>query len=480
MTTALARGDTNGAREAFFTMPTTVQNESITRYLAFKLALKSEDSELAMESLSIVTKHAKQDPTFLYACVLEAQRSKMRHLAVAALQAIVDKQPAGVHLPSLLRCTARLLIGELDSPDRSFDEAVEEVVKLFERAGSNTRIFKDCCTDEQRRTEIQWWSKNAFNLALRLCDKIHPKHLVRLLAVCVTFLDSYPDDGVMHQENVARRRLLCHFLSATALVVLARSSAEDPGYSMQCYIHAREHVARFLERAHKLDRASDDQRDAQTADDMRERTFELLKFDMEGVLKLQQWDDLDRVVQAFLNFEGTDRWDNLADLVIVVHDQSSAANVTPQAAARIPELLQKCINETWKREKDIGKMSRWLRITFTIHLEGGSDDFALKIVQQAANVAQRGQEGQKENYPNGELQWLATTAFNRAVDALAMGDADAANKWVDAALGLARYADDNGALHANLTFKKREADARLKHRVGDISLARRLAREVTE
>lgn len=459
---ALTRNDIDAARESFFGMPQAMRDEAISRYLAFKVALRSSDHQLATESLHVLTKQADRDPTFLYACVLEAQQSDHRYLAVAAMQGLLDKQPPGVHLPALLRCTARLLIGELDAKERSIDDMVEELVLLFERAGANIKVIRQG-TDDQWRAEIQWWSKNAYNLALRLCADIHPEHLVRLLTVCVHFLECYPKDGgLMHNDVLVRRMSLCHFLSTSALIVLARSSEEGSEYALQCYLQGRREIASFKTQAKRLEDSQAGAGPSNESNDTAQRIFELLKFDMECVLRLQQWDQLDSAVKAFLDFKAADRWDSLADLALVVHQQASAYGADRAASLRIPELLQKCINETWKKDKDLIKMSRWLRLTFTIHLQDDDGGLALKIVQQAAGIAQKGSEGTADPYPSDEVQWLATMAFNKAVDALSYGDAEGSRTWMTAAMELARYADDNGALHANLTSKRQLAEARMK------------------
>ncbi|KAK4911225.1 sporulation-specific protein 22 [Elasticomyces elasticus] len=460
---ALARNDSNAARRAFFEMPETTQNESITRYLLFKVALHDNDHELATECLAMVTKHAEKDPTYLYACVLEAQQSQMRQIAVAALQALTERQPLGVHLPTLLRCTARLLVGELDASPQDLDRMVEPVVILFERAAKNTAVLRQG-TDVQWRSEIQWWSKNTYNLSLRLCADVHPGLLVRLLNVCVHFLECWPaDDGPMHQDDVRHRRLLCHFLAASALVVLGRSDESDDG--LECYANARGHIANYVQQCSEWVLATGHRAAAETQRrDVLAREFELLKFDLECIMKLKQWDELDATVKVFMSFEGTDRWDSLADLLVVIHDHARSEGVLSAATAQIHELLQKCINATWKKDKDAAKMSRWLRLTYSINMQDGSPDFALKVVQQAASVAQKS-EKEATKYPLDELCWLATMAFNKAVDSLNTEEAGCAAPWTDAALELARYASDNGALHKNLTLRKEAAERRM-HDIG--------------
>jgi len=48
------------------------------------------------------------------------------------------------------------------------------------------------------------------------------------------------------------------------------------------------------------------------------------------------------------------------------------------------------------------------------------------------------------------------------VDLLAVGNRQAADQWMEAALELARYAADNGSLHAQLTRTREEAERRMR------------------
>lgn len=430
------------------------QNETLTQYLVFKLAIRTDDSGLALESLETITKHTRDDSKFLYACVLEAQESNMRHIVVAAFHALLDKQPPGVHLPTLLRCTARLLAAELEPPESSAaSECVDEIVQVFERAAANIKTLRQRA-GEQWRAEMQWWSKNAYNLSQKLCGSIHPEHLCRLLATCTAFIDNFPaDGGVMHGDDLKRRKMLCHFLSASALIVLARSGSEDQEYSLQCYLRCQQQIQHFK-----------DTFDAARAnEDTSRRMFELLKYEVECILRLQQWDQLNPVLQACLDCKHVDRWDTLADLVLIIHSQSSTIGSAGRDHTQMISLIQRIINETWKKDKDLVKVSRWLRLSFCVDLSDGDGTFAYKLLQQAADMARKGYEGSSgQRYPETELQWLVTTAFNKAVDFLGAKEFALSREWIEAALEAARYAADEGALHAHLTVKKGLALERMR------------------
>lgn len=431
------------------------------------MALMDDDYNLALESLSIVAKQALKDPKYLYACVLEAQQSNMRRVAVVALQTLLQQQPQGVHLPSLLRCTVRLLIGELDSVEQQIDDVFTEVVSLFERAAKNTASLRQG-NAAQWQSEIQWWSKNAYNLALRMCGRVNIELLIRLLVACTRLIDylSHNQDS-SQRTKVTNRRMICHFLSASAYIVLARASEEGSDSFRQSYMHARVQIAAYLEQDVQLDHLTTAPKsDSPQGVERSARKFELLSFDLECLLRLELWSAVDAAVQKLLDHNGADRWDSLVDLMVILHNHASAADAPPETLSKVPMLLQKSINEAWKRDKDIHKMARWLRLTFTIYVEDDGFDFALTIVQQAAGVARTGYEGKTaERYPFDELSWLAGTAFNKAVDMLQTEEESRADRWMDAALELARFADDNGSLHANISGKKEAVKQRLAERL---------------
>ena len=455
MMTALQRDELDTARAAFYGLPASSQNEGMTRYLAYKLALKSNDIRLAGECLESLVKNVDREPRYLYACVLEAQQSGNRAMAVAAFQALVNQPPSGVQLPALFRCTARLLIEEMGDQSQAKAEATSELVHLFETASANTKVLRQG-SEEQWRAEIQWWSKNTFNIALQRCTEMLPEHLVRLLRACTKFLECYPDDsGLMHRDDVVQRKQICHFLCASAFTVLGRTTDDRP-QQLQHYLEVQREAQAFL--------MSWEPPHHQTADAelRRARALELLRYNVESVFKLEQWDKLDAALAACMDFRGTARWDTLADLVMVIYDQTSRLAIDSSATAKIPELLQKIINETWSKDKDILKLARWLRFTFSVGLGDADGGISVKLVEQAASLARRGTEMRNDPYPEDELQWLATTAFNKAVDMLAVGNPEAADQWMEAALELARYAADNGSLHAQLTRTREEAKRRMR------------------
>ena len=65
-------------------------------------------------------------------------------------------------------------------------------------------------------------------------------------------------------------------------------------------------------------------------------------------------------------------------------------------------------------------------------------------------------EQQPDLYPTEELQWLAATSFNRAVDFYCSSLVEDCRRWAEIALRLAGLCRDGGALHRTLRAKYQE------------------------
>ncbi|KAK5089576.1 sporulation-specific protein 22, partial [Cryomyces antarcticus] len=120
--------------------------------------------------------------------------------------------------------------------------------------------------------------------------------------------------------------------------------------------------------------------------DLKTKEFELLKFELEALVHLAAWDDMDAVFevnrtgvrdkpiltwepQACLDMDNVAHWEALADLVIVVHTEILKAGLGAEYQAKIPAVLQKIINLTWRSSgNDIVKLARWLRCLFQMAL----------------------------------------------------------------------------------------------------------------
>ncbi|KAG9562955.1 SPO22-domain-containing protein, partial [Aureobasidium melanogenum] len=402
MTVALSKGDVTAARAAYHQMSDQGKSAAMTQYLMYKLALHENDTELATESLEGILKSSSKDTEkYLYACALEAQQMGDRKQFIATLNKILKLHEKNslndVRLAVLLRCIVGSIETELKNNDTRLDAGLTELCKVFEA---------DLLRNEGEK-----------------------------------------DDGLLP------RLLLCRFLATSALIVLARSE-DNIERALQLYTDARRQIGAFHQKYHEAIRQGTLQPDA--ISDIGIKEFEMIQFDLEAVMRLEQWDDLDKVLSMCLETRHSNRLESAADLIIHIqtHITSNPSRfVTPMLLAGITAVLEKIINTCWRNNKDITRLARWIRCLFQMTLT--SDPIiALRCLDQASAIAFKAATRQiPEVYPPEELEWLASTAFNHAVDLWFAGieagevqgeDNAQARVWAEKALMLAGSVDGIG------------------------------------
>ncbi|MCJ1227176.1 hypothetical protein MMC12_003831 [Toensbergia leucococca] len=441
---ALARSDLSKAQDVCAQMSESNKCAPSTQYLIYRIALKCKDTELASDCLNSIC-NTSRDITLLYACVLEAQQSGDCGQTVAAMQRVIDRydsgKPDGVHLPALLRCTARLLI-ERSSAHPQQNHSVNEICVLFEAAaaaqaktatrGTTSHLFS--------QAELDWFSRNSYNLALRFCTSWSPSQTLRLLQAClkVGFIDLYPPDmNANLRADLSLRRLFCDYLSCSLFVVLARSDVgvEDQlRYYLGLRKVAEDFRGRLQEQLKRLEGGA--------KKDLLRKHTSLVAFDFEAAVRLKAWEDLFQLIEECQACNDPKIFYMLADVIMCSEAPSETIIVT----------LQHIFNMTWRLDtSDIEKLSRWIRCLFSLALVS-KIEMAEHLLDQVLVVAVDART-KPQSYPLEELEWLATTAFNQGVDFYCASQDSACRRWTEKALSIASLSNDGGALHQLLQTK---------------------------
>lgn len=121
-------------------MTEAAKNEPMSQFLMYKIAIRSNDNDMAVECLKKISSTTVNDPTLLYACCLDAQQMSNKSQLLLTLELVLDKfkheTPQGVHLPSLIRLTVGLLneiLNEASETDATVDvNNVEKLCAVFE------------------------------------------------------------------------------------------------------------------------------------------------------------------------------------------------------------------------------------------------------------------------------------------------------------------------------------------------------------
>ncbi|WEW57166.1 sporulation-specific protein 22 [Emydomyces testavorans] len=399
------------------------------------------------------------------ACIAEALHSDAERQAAIALQKLLDyldgKGLREIHFPALLlyvciarrdaiaqwlmylRCTARLLITELDR-----NELKPEIVAVARDALD---------TGQLTVPELEWFSRNSYNLALQYCTTWEPQYILRLLNACIQIINLYPENlGEEARKDIELRNMLCHFLAAIITVAQARTQ-NDPETKKGFYRDARMHIQGFRERVLPLMEQSLEEK---TLEDCLKKYRTLLAFDFEAAVRLNQWDSLGEILHQSQTIADSALYSLYADALL-------CSGAPTEKLLKIFQIITQATHQ--RNLQNLEKTSRWIRCLFQFAI--GSDiQIAESVLDQAYVLARDGgaeshrqdqnsvrpqgrQSPIKTAYPEEELEWLSTTAFNQAIDFYLASDDGASRRWYGKALDLARLLSDNGSLWHTLQEK---------------------------
>lgn len=132
---ALARNNLEAAVSIIHKMSEQSWKEPMTAYLAFKVAIRVEDRDLAEKCLETVAQ-APDHVDYLGACIAESQKAGDITCAIAALRKLHEQyersEPNLIHLPALFRCTIRLLNLLADRPGEDTNKIANDLCEEFE------------------------------------------------------------------------------------------------------------------------------------------------------------------------------------------------------------------------------------------------------------------------------------------------------------------------------------------------------------
>jgi hypothetical protein len=140
--------------------------------------------------------------------------------------------------------------------------------------------------------ELDWFSKNSYNLAIKNLSIWSPRHSLRMLTCCIAFIDHYPKDiSDQVSDDLCLRKMFCEFSATTALLGLARGE-DNIEVQLQDYLNLRKHADSFdallQEKLGKLGEVAEE--------DLMRKLSILIAFDFEAACHLKAWDDLFEVI----------------------------------------------------------------------------------------------------------------------------------------------------------------------------------------
>lgn len=234
--------------------------------------------------------------------------------------------------------------------------------------------------------ELEWFTRNAYNLALKNTTTWDLRCVVRMLISCVNIIGHFPfDRGPL--LDLSQKRLFARFIISSALVSLARTNDNNEKQKRD-YLALRTHIMSFdtelVEHLPSLDQGS--------RDELVRKHAVLLTFDFGAAVALRQWDDLGGIVQRASLCQSIETYQCMADCLLR-GQAPGQSKFAPQYSTVISDrtalysTMRKIINEIWALETfDAMKLSKYTRCLFqaTLPLDDG---LAMNLLGEACSKA---------------------------------------------------------------------------------------------
>ncbi|UZP34115.1 hypothetical protein NXS19_001931 [Fusarium pseudograminearum] len=426
---AISCEDAESAYATFNAMPKDAQDEPLTRYLMFKVALMSWNHELGRQCIEYLGKmpDKSQCQDIIYACVRDAQNAGDRMMTLETLKAATEtfdiEGASTTNLPSIFRCAIRLINLIEDPQDEHMDgapELAEDTCCIFERAAEHAKL-------DPKDDEVSCLGAVASN-----------SYFSRLSH----FRNLLPPD--ISSDDVSSIRLMtarCHFVVATALISQARTE-DEVDEQLQRYLEARYHISEFD--TFFTDHVRNDPKSG-IYPDLLAKMSTLFVFDFESAVCLKQWDDSSEIVRKATICKDEIMYKAMADCLL----RSEAPGNVVYGTMRL------IINEIYLLEGfDNKRLAKYIRCLFKAILPL-DDRLALQVIGQTVKVAREGSQVQTP-FPADDLDYIVAATFNHAIDISRRGDEGLCQQWALKALELAEYMDDGGDMRDSL--RKRAAE----------------------
>ncbi|OAA41311.1 Meiosis specific protein SPO22 [Metarhizium rileyi] len=389
------------------------------------------DHELGRESLKAIAsiKDMRHIEDVLYACCSEVKSFEDKLCALEVLKALYEQPtkylPDAINVPTLLRCAIRLMQAfDMDHHHEGTRNDEESHFAAAKYATSRSETGKAFPI-----TELDWFRKNAYNLAVLKSHEWREKHIIRLASTCISLTSCYPSTIPAHQaDELATTLLRSHFIISAFHLAQARNSV-DPPKRHHFYSEVRHHTAEYRKILHTSTQTGN-----AAHQDLKSKLATLLVYDFEAAMALSHTEDLETIIQFVKPHKDALPLKAMADMLLR----------SPLPAKVFAASLETIIREIHIFERfDARKLCRQVRIMFQTVLPI-SDAAALQLFGRIIQITHESRMA-GASLSRLDLEWIVATAFNHAIDFYARGQETACRVWAVKAIELAGHLDE-GAL----------------------------------
>ncbi|XP_046374290.2 testis-expressed protein 11-like isoform X1 [Haliotis rufescens] len=404
-------------------------DEAHTHFIIYKIALAEGDPDTASSSLQKMVTGGKDGPNvsqsqaFGLICLAAQMALEQNHCDTAcmALDFLITHSADHQQTLTALRCLVRLRLGQADMKNYC-SESLQPIIPLIRTAYNKLLILGKQPSGEGTQEEATWFMKIAWNLALKCEDD--PFNLKDLFSLCLKLLSLLPADRAL----VCRQKT-CTLMAVAGCLQMARALSDDdnkrdPLEEALCYIGEFQCLQR--EQDSVTWTQIEDTRGPDTTDML------LLLYEFEARVKLQD-NGAEAVLEKALTLPQPEPKTFEALAALAVEPPASDRSLSIRALkVAIRTHLQVDQPDFNRCSKDIHSL---IQLSMSIG-QSSSTQETFNYFKETIDVIDKKANG---HYPELEIVWLMTKAWNCGIHFYSSTDYDEAERWCSMSMGLLKY-----------------------------------------
>ncbi|PYH90787.1 hypothetical protein BO71DRAFT_486827 [Aspergillus ellipticus CBS 707.79] len=414
-------------------IPETSRSCPATLYLVYKLSIHDTDPASGYVYLESLYKCGAEAIPYISACVAEAFRLEKAQNTIKSLQRIlVSSKSDGLYNSKIFQCIIHFLFKELGNCKWKNEEILNDITAIFDIAS------RSASEEQEQDIELEWLARMSYKIALKSHTSAQLGLILRLLDLSTKFADA-----IKHQlnsepsSNLSQHHLLCNFLKITRITADARKET-NPTKKKPLYTEVHNLSTNIQNQITTITPTTSSTEPPQEPWLSNHRT--ILSLDLEASTYLNDWRTTSQIIETASPIID----DTLSAIFLdcILRSEAPKADIV-RAVKTLLRTLHVSPSPYLNRSAFERAVPRYIRCLFQLSLDAAEDALAESVLDQALVLVGDGyQRPHSPSYPSDEIRWLATVAFNRAVDFyLAAGDAEC-RRWGEKAIMLADMVGD--------------------------------------
>ncbi|XP_041351715.1 testis-expressed protein 11-like [Gigantopelta aegis] len=402
-----------------------------THYIIYKLALMESDGQKAISSLEKMLSGIKNvecfDKSSNYGLICLAAQLALEQnsnsTACIALEYLVNHSTNSQQVLTALRCLVRLRIGAVDSGDAQ-ENSMAMIIPHVRTAYNKLLVI--CDTEESSQIRVQeeatWFMKIAWNLAVKCEDD--PFCMKEFFTLCFQLLSLSPSD-----TSSASRQQTCTLMSAAGCLQIARQTNEEV-HKKEAFEEVLHHIQNYRSLVHSGEsRIWTVNQKPDTSDIL------LLLYEFEACVKLND-SCAENILEKALTMPQPEpkMFESLAALAIEPPADNKSLCVRALKVA-IRTHLQKETPDFQRCSKDIHSLIQ-LSLSGVGNREFLNKEETLSYFKETVEIIANKAMGQ---FPEIEILWLMTKAWNCGIQFYSSANYDEAEKWCGLSMSMLKY-----------------------------------------